>query len=104
MKRLPLTVPPHKPGMEDDVLREYNGQIEKFVRSDMESGRFREAWFWVIEPEQRKTHSSRNQAERVGLACLRGLGGDFERVGFVVRQTWRKTGWRLLFFVTDQPA
>ena len=55
--------------MEDDVLREYNGQIEKFVRSDMESGRFREAWFWVIEPEQRKTHSSRNQAEQVA-PCL----------------------------------
>ena len=46
MKRLPLTVPPHKPDMEDDVLREYSGQIEKVVRSDMESGRFREAWFW----------------------------------------------------------
>ena len=90
--------------MEGDVLREHNSQIEKFVRSDLESGRFREAWFWVIEPEQRKTHSSCNQAEQVGLACLRGFGADFERVGFVVRQTRRKTGWRLLFFVTDQPA
>ena len=104
MKRLPLTLPPHKPEMENNVLREYSGQIEKFIRSDVRSGRFREVWLWVIEPEQRKTHSSRKQAEQVGLACLRGLGDDFERVGFVVRQTRKRTGWRLLFFVTDQPA
>ena len=74
MKRRRLTITLHRPDLEDEVLREYNRQIEKFIRIDVESGRSCQAWSWVIRPEQRKTHPSRNQAEQVGLACLRGLG------------------------------
>lgn len=104
MKRRRLTVALYQPDLEDEGLCEYNRQIEKFIRIDVEAGRSRQAWSWVIRPEQRKTHPSRIQAEQVGLACLRGLGSGFERVGFVVRQTRRKTGWRLLFFVAGRPA
>ena len=44
-----------------------NGEVETFVRTDMEFGQFREAWSWVIKPEQRKTHSSRNQQSKSAL-------------------------------------
>ena len=104
MKRRRLILTLQQPDLEDEALREYNRQIEKFIRIDVESGRSGQAWSWVIRPEQRKTHPSRNQAEQVGLACLRGLGSHFVRVGFAVRQTRRKTGWRLLFFVVERLA
>jgi hypothetical protein len=88
---------------EVDKLLEYYHRLEDVIRECLENDEFRLAW-GIVKAEGRMTHSSRKYAEQAGLACIRGLGVAFDGVGFAVRQNRNKTGWRLRFFVINQPV
>jgi hypothetical protein len=81
-----------------DKVREYYDRLEALVRDCLENDEFRLAW-GIIRAETRITHSSRMYAEEAGLACIRGLGVAFDSVGFAVRHSRNKRGWRIRFFV-----
>src|SRR5258705_13200327 len=86
---------------EVDKLRQYYDRLEVLIRDCLENDEFRLAW-GIIKAEGRMTHSSRKQAEQAGVACIRGLGVAFDRVGFAARQNRNKTGGRIRFFLTSQ--
>jgi hypothetical protein len=93
----------HLKRQEVDKVREYYDRLEALIRDCLENDEFRLAW-GIIRGEGRITHSSRKYAEQAGLACIRGLGVAFDKVGFAVRQNRNKTGWRIRFFVAPQPV
>jgi hypothetical protein len=86
-----------------DKVSEYYSRLEALIRDCLENDEFRLAWS-IIRAEARITHSSRKYAEQAGIACIRGLGVAFERVGFAVKQNRNKSGWRICFFVAPQPV
>jgi hypothetical protein len=86
-----------------DKIGDYYNRLEAVIRECLENDEFRLAR-GIIKAEGRMTHSSRKYAEQAGLACIRGLGVAFDRVGFVVKQNRSKTAWRIRFFVTHQPV
>ncbi len=85
-----------------DKVREYYDRLEALVRDCLENDEFRLAW-GIIRAETRITHSSRKYAEQAGMACIRGLGVAFDRVGFAARQNRNKRGWRIRFFIAPLP-
>jgi hypothetical protein len=87
---------------EVDKLRQHYDRLEVLIRDCLENDEFRLAW-GIIKAEGRMTHSRRKYAELAGLACIRGLGVAFDGVGFAVRETRSKAGWRIRFFVTAVP-